>query len=84
VYKYQFGFRANHSTSLALLKVTDIIYEQLDAGSTVCSVYLDLQKAFDSLIHDVLLKELNVSGIREALFMTGLKVSCVTDFSSLV
>jgi hypothetical protein len=48
LYKYQFGFRAKHSTSLALIKVIDNIYEQLDNGSIVCGIYLDLQKAFDS------------------------------------
>jgi hypothetical protein len=47
LYTYQFGFRANYSTSLALIEVTDNIYEQLDAGSSVCGVYLDLQMAFD-------------------------------------
>jgi hypothetical protein len=68
LYKYQFGFRANHSTSLALIEVTDNIYEQLDAGSTVCGVYLDLQKAFDSVSHDVLLKKLNIYGIRGIVY----------------
>ena len=64
LYKYQFGFRANHSTSLALIDVVDNIYEQLDAGSTVCGVCLDLQKAFDSVSHDYLLKKLHIYGVR--------------------
>jgi hypothetical protein len=66
--KYQFGFKANHSTSLALIEVTDNICEQLDAGSTVCGVYLDLQKAFDSVSHDVLLNNLNIYGIRGIVY----------------
>jgi hypothetical protein len=68
LYEYQFGFRANHSTSLALIVVTDNIYEQLDAGSPVCGVYLDLQKAFDSESYDVLLKKVNIYGIRAIVY----------------
>ena len=68
LYKYQFGFRANHSTSLALIEVIDNIYEQLDASSSVCGVYLDLQKAFDSVSHDVLLKKLHIYGVRGIVY----------------
>ena len=68
LYKYQFGFRANHSTSLALIEVIDNIYEQLDAGSSVYGVYLDLQKAFDSVSHDVLLRKLHVYGVRGIIY----------------
>jgi hypothetical protein len=46
------------------------IYEQLDAGLTVRGVYLDLQKAFDSVSHDILLKELHIYryGIRGIVY----------------
>lgn len=68
LYKYQFGFRAKHSTSLALIEVIDNIYEQLDNGSTVCGIYLDLQKAFDSVSHDILLKKMYIYGIRGIVY----------------
>ena len=47
LYKYQFGFRKNHGTNLALIEVIDSIYRSLDSGKIVCGVFLDLQKAFD-------------------------------------
>jgi hypothetical protein len=33
LYKYQFGFRKNHSTSLALLEVMDFCYKNIDEGN---------------------------------------------------
>ena len=39
LYPYQFGFRKNHSTSLALIDVIDNIYSCLDNNETVVGVY---------------------------------------------
>jgi len=49
LHNYQFGFRKNHSTSLALIDVVDNIYQNLDASLTVVGIYLDLTKAFDTV-----------------------------------
>ena len=51
LYKYQFGFRKNHGTNLALIEVIDSIYRSIDSGKIVCGVFLDLQKAFDTVQH---------------------------------
>lgn len=64
LYKYQFGFRKNYSTSLALIDVVDNIYENLDTNQTVVGIYLDLTKAFDTVNHDILLYKLQNYGIR--------------------
>jgi hypothetical protein len=68
LYDYQFGFRKNYSTGLALLEVTDSIYQSLDKGDFCCGVYLDLQKAFDTVNHDILLKKLYNYGIRGIVY----------------
>lgn len=64
IYKYQFGFRKNHSTSLALLEVVDACYKNLDNNNKILGIYFDLQKAFDTCDHQILLHKLYHVGIR--------------------
>jgi hypothetical protein len=64
LYDYQFGFRNKHSTILAIIEIVDNIREQLDKGNSVLGIYLDLSKAFDTVIHDTLLHKLSHYGIR--------------------
>jgi hypothetical protein len=60
----QFGFRSNHSTSHALISITEMIRVAVDSGSFACGVFIDLQKAFDTVDHKILIKKLNYYGIR--------------------
>src|SRR5260221_12109274 len=62
--KNQFGFRPGYSTSLALIKILDSIYEQIDKVNYGISLYLDVQKAFDAVSHEILLNKLKHYGIR--------------------
>ena len=55
LYNYQFGFRQNYSTVLALIDVVDDIYSHLENKEYVLGIYLDLQKAFDTIDHNILL-----------------------------
>ena len=61
---YQFGFRRNHSTILALIEITDRIRDELDSGNTGLAIYLDLSKAFDLVNHKILLHKAKHLGIR--------------------
>jgi hypothetical protein len=64
LYSYQFGFRENHSTSLALIEIVDNIRQSIEDGNYTLGIYLDLTKAFDTVDHTILLKKLQHYGIR--------------------
>ena len=64
IYDLQFGFRQKYSTSHALIHLTDKIREQLDSGNFACGIFVDLQKAFDTVDHDILIQKLNQYDIR--------------------
>ena len=64
IYKHQFGFRNKHSTNHALVSLTEDIRSALDNNEIACGVFIDLQKAFDTVSHDILLHKLNHYGIR--------------------
>ena len=60
----QFGFRKSHSTSHTLLSITQKLYDALDSGKFAYAVFIDLEKAFDTVDHSILLKKLDHYGIR--------------------
>ena len=63
-YEQQYGFRNKHSTELAVLNVCNQIYDNLDRSKFSLLLTLDLNKAFDTLNHDILLDKLNRCGFR--------------------
>ena len=64
IYDLQFGFRAKHSTNHALINITETIRNALDANNIACGVFVDLEKAFDTVNHDILINKLFHYGIR--------------------
>ena len=63
----QFGFIAGRSTSLQLLRFLDEAACALEAGGAVDAIYLDYQKAFDTVPHRRLLLKLESYGIAGTL-----------------
>ena len=45
-----------------------MIKNALDSGNFACGFFIDLQKAFDTVNHDILLSKLNHYGIKGAAF----------------
>ena len=64
IYDLQFGFRENHSTTHALIYITEKIRKAIDENCYSCGIFVDLQKAFDTVDHEILLYKLNHYGIR--------------------
>ena len=64
LYKKQFGFRNSHSTDHALISITEKIRESLDNNEYSCGVFLDFEKASDTVNHNILLKKLHHYEIR--------------------
>ena len=60
----QFGFRSNHSAEHALISLIETIEKYLDNDEIVCGVFKNLQKAFDTVNHEILLETLKHYGIR--------------------
>ena len=70
-YPLQFGFRQNYSTTHALTNLTETIRKYLDEGKFACGIFVDLEKAFGKVEHNILLTKLEHYGVRD-LQMIGL------------
>ena len=55
----QFGFRQQYPTSYALINISHNIKKALDDGNIDCGVFVDLQKAFVIVDHQILLANVN-------------------------
>ena len=60
----QYGFRNNHDTSMAVLETIDKITNARDSNAFSIGIFIDLSKAFDTLINNILFDKLEHYGVR--------------------
>ena len=64
LYSLQFGFQENHSIDHAVVSLTEAVRNTLDNKRLGCGIFIDLQKAFDTVNHRILLSKLEHYGVR--------------------
>ena len=64
LYSLQFGFQENHSIDHALVSLTEAVRTTLDNKRLGCGIFIDLQKAFETVNHRILLSKFEHYGIR--------------------
>lgn len=64
LYKHQFGFRKGHSTVHALLHFLHKHEELIRNNKKFSCIFIDLCKAFDTTNHSIILKKLEILGVK--------------------
>ena len=63
-YCKQYGFCKGFLTANAIINLSDNIESAIDTKQFVYGVFIDLQKAFDTVDHNILLEKIQHYGIR--------------------
>ena len=79
----QSGFRGGYSTVSCLIGLTDYVKDEICKGNMVGMVLIDLQKAFDTVNHCILLDKLRAIGVPSLWFDSYLsnRMQCVEHCS---
>lgn len=62
IHSNQFGFIPKSSTESATLELVNFLVKGLDDGQFVACIFIDLQKAFDCIPHDILIEKIRYYG----------------------
>ena len=64
LYLKQFDFQTGLSTEHAIVKLVDQIYQSFEKHHYTLGVFIDLSKAFDTVDHTILIRKLEMYGIK--------------------
>ena len=64
LYSKQFGFQTGLSTEHAIVQLVDQIYKSFEKDHYTLGVFIDLSKAFDTVDHTILIRKLEMYGIK--------------------
>ena len=68
-YKFQSGFRRNFSTDLCLSYLSNKIANGFESGLHTGMIFIDLQKAFDTIDHKILINKLEFLGFSKSVIL---------------
>lgn len=63
-YQYQYGFLPQSSTYNAVEDIIIKLQDSLDSGKLAAGLFIDLKKAFDMVDHRLLIRKLEMAGVR--------------------
>ena len=61
----RYAYRKLHLTITSLISVSDYWYENIDKNNVNFPLFLDLKKAFDTVDHEILIRKMQVYGIKD-------------------
>ena len=64
LYQQQYGFRKKYSTKLSLIDLTNDMIKSVDDRRITLGLFIDFQKAFDTINPDILCRKLEHHGVR--------------------
>ena len=74
--RHQYGFQRGLSTEKAISAFCEEIFSNLNNHKLSVSIFIDLQKAYDTINHGILLRKLEICGIR------GIPLRLISSFLS--